>query len=190
MGDRRRGRPRKDDSINGGVHDYAILLALIWKADGNVTKAAMNLGHEGTKSFYNAIRRLRNHINGDILKNAPHYDRLYAYDKNSQMPTWTENGLKLVKMGDELFRTKKRYDDEEEKTRLRNAHFEKCKTPLYPHTEILVTTPENQSRFQIIYACRFCTMMMRNFITVEFTKWRNDHLELYSTCNRAFIEIR
>ena len=189
MADGRRGRPRKDDSINGSMLDYAIFLALIWKADGNVSKAARDLGHEGTKSFYNALTRLRKHTNGDKLENDPNYDLLYAYDSKLQTPTWTENGLKLVRVGEDLFRTKKRYDDEEEKAYLRDIHLTKCKTPLYPNTEVLVNTPDQESKFEIIYACRSCLMMMRNYITLEFIKWRNDHPELYSIPPLAFIKI-
>lgn len=189
MADRRRGRPRKDENGNGSVPDDAIFLALIWKANGNVSKAARDLGHEGAKSFYNALARLRKHINGNTPENDPKYDVLYQYDKELQTATWTENGLKLVRIGEELFRTKKRYDDEEEKTRLQNAHFAKCKTPLYPNTEILVTTPDTQSKFEIIYACPSCAIMVRNFITVEFIKWRDNHPELYSIPPLAFIKI-
>lgn len=189
MESNRRGRPRKESNLNGSVPDYAIYLALIEKASGNVTKAAMELGHEGTKSFYNALDRLRKHVNGDMLKNDPNYDFLYAFDHESQKPIWTNKGLELVGIGEELLRTKKRYDDHEEKTRLRNAHIAKCKTPLYPNTEILVNMTVSESRHELIYACVSCAMMMRNFDTVEFRKWRDDHPELYSKPPLAFIKM-
>lgn len=185
----RRGRPRKDDNVNGSVRDYAIFLALIYKADGNVTKAAMDWGHEGTKSFYNALNRLRKLINGDKLENNPEYDYLYAYNTKFQGPTWTDNGIKLAKLGEDLLRSKQRYNDDEEITRLQIAHLAKCKTPLYPNTEILIASPDNQSIFEIIYMCSSCAMKMRNYITAEFIKWRDNHPELYSIPPLAFIRL-
>jgi RNase P subunit RPR2 len=185
----RRGRHRKDDNANGSVLDYAIFLALIFRADGNVSKAAMDLGHEGTKSFYDALARLRNNINGGTPKTDPQYDFLFAYDKKSQMPTWTEKGLELARVGEELLRTKKRYNDDEEKARLQNTHLTKCKTPLYPNSKILLTQPDSQSKFEIIYACSSCEMMMRIYLTKEFSKWRDEHPELFSTSPLAFMKL-
>jgi hypothetical protein len=185
----RRGRPRKDDSVNGNVQDYAIILARILKADGNVYKAAMDMGHEGTKSCYDALKRLRKITNGDKLETDPDYDYLFAYNKKLQAPTWTDNGIKLAKLGEDLLRTKKRYNDDEEITRLQIAHLAKCKTPLYPNTEILTTSPDNQSKFEIIYMCSTCKMIMRNYGTLEFDKWRVNHPELYSIPPLAFIKL-
>lgn len=189
MADRRRGRPRKEHSVSGSVPNYALYLALIYKAGGNVSKAARDWGHEGTKSFYDALKRLRKQINANIPKGDHDHDDLFAHDKDSQTVTWTEQGLKLVRIGEQVLRTKKRYEDEEKKTCLRNAHLAKCKTPLYPHTQILVTLPARKSKLEIIYACSSCEMIMRNFLTVEFLKWRDDHPELYSTAPLAFFEI-
>lgn len=185
----RRGRPRKYSGINGSVSDDAAYLALIWEADGKVSKAAEELGHQGTRSFYTALARLRKRINGDMAEDNPHYDFLYAFE-STEKRTWTENGIKLVRAGQELLRTKKRVDDEEEKDHLQNIHLTKCRTPLYANTEILVSAPDRESNFEIFYICRSCLLMMRNFSTVEFSKWRNEHPEIYSALNGGFQLVR
>ncbi len=190
MEESRRGRPRKDDASNNHVPDDAIWLTLIWEAEGNVSKAAANLGHEGAKSFYTAIARLRRYRNGNKPVTDPAYDFLYTFDKKLQKSMWTENGLKLVKAGQELLKAKRNFNNNEEADRLRNLHLSLCKTQLYLNTEILVTAPEFKSKFEVYFMCRTCGMRMRNILTAEFLKWQEEHPEQYSARNRTFLEIQ
>lgn len=190
MRDGTRGRPRKDENVNGSVSDDATYLTFIWEAEGNVSKAAANLGHEGTKSFYNVLTRLRKRINGPRQLSDPSYDFLYTFDKKLQKPLWTENGLKLVRAGQELLKAKRTFDNNEKVESLRNIHFTLCKAPLYPNTEILVTEANSKSKFEVYFMCKTCGMMIRNILTAEFLKWQEEHPEQYSTPNRTLIEIR
>lgn len=187
MGNGRHGRPRKDENGNGSISDDATYLARILEAGGNVSKAAVEFGYDGTRTFYTVIARLRKRVNGDMQENDPAYDTLYRFDKKLQKPKWTEEGIKLAKDGLKLLRIKRNIDHKEEGDRLRNIHLTVCKTPLYPHTEIVVATSEPDSNFVLYFTCRSCLMVMRHDDTEEFAEYRKAHPELYLPGSGAFF---
>ncbi len=189
MAGRRRGRPRKYDGIHSGVLDDAALLALIWEAGGNVSKAASELNHEGTKSLYSALARLQDYANENVSKNDPDYNFLFRFDKESRKALWTQKGVSLVRKGQEVLEIRATFAEEREKGLRLNQHRTKCKTPLYEHSEILLAQPDKESNFEIFHMCRKCGLYMRDINTVEFMKWQNEHPELYSGLNASFGKV-
>lgn len=172
------------------VMDDAEFLGLIWEAEGNVSKAARRLGHEGARSFYRAIKRLRKFVNGDRSEDDPCYDLLFDFDSGQRRHRWTERGCELAMKGLESLQQKKRFAEEEEKRRRLHQHQAQCSADIYEGSNIVIESDSKASPFVVYYWCCSCGLLLRNFITREYENWRDGHHDLFWGPNRKFIELK
>lgn len=183
-------RPDTSYEFYGIVMDDAEFLGMILEAEGNVSKAARQSGREETKIYYRAIKRLRKFVNGDRSEDDPGYDLLFDFDSGQRRPRWTERGRELAMKGLESLKQKKQFAEDEEKRRRLHQHQTKCGAAIYEGSQIVIESASKASPFIIFYWCCSCGLLLSNFVTREYEKWRDENHDLFWGTNRKFIEVK